>query len=77
MGHFSTTFKESNTIILCKPKKPNYSITNAYRPIALECTLEKSSKVSSQKQSHTSPRPTSFSQPATLAANLADLQKML
>jgi hypothetical protein len=40
-GHFPTIFKESNTLILRKPKKPDYSKPNAYRPIALECTIGK------------------------------------
>jgi len=40
-GHFPTIFKESTTLILRKPKKPDYSKPNAYRPIALECTIGK------------------------------------
>ena len=40
-GHFPTIFKESNTLVLRKPKKPDYSKPNAYRPIALECTIGK------------------------------------
>jgi len=40
-GHFPTIFKESTTLVLRKPKKPDYSKPNAYRPIALECTIGK------------------------------------
>jgi Reverse transcriptase (RNA-dependent DNA polymerase) len=40
-GHFPTVFKELVTLVLHKPKKPDYTKANAYRPIALECTLGK------------------------------------
>src|SRR5579859_7734998 len=40
-GHFPTIFKESTTLVLRKPKKPNYTKPNAYRPITLECTIGK------------------------------------
>ena len=40
-GHFPTIFKESTTLVLRKPKKPDYSKPNAYRPIALESTIGK------------------------------------
>jgi hypothetical protein len=40
-GHFLMIFKESTMLILCKPKKPDYSKPNTYRPIALECTIGK------------------------------------
>jgi hypothetical protein len=39
--HFPTTFKESMTLVLRKPKKPDYTKPNAYRPIALESTIGK------------------------------------
>ena len=40
-GHFPTIFKESRTLVLRKPKKPDYTKPNAYRPIALESTIGK------------------------------------
>jgi ribonuclease HI len=39
--HFPTIFKESKTLVLRKPTKPDYTKPNAYRPIALECTIGK------------------------------------
>ena len=39
--HFPTIFKESMTLVLRKPKKPDYTKPNAYRPIALESTIGK------------------------------------
>ena len=39
--HFPMIFKESTTLILRKSKKPDYSKSNAYRSIALECTIGK------------------------------------
>src|SRR5579859_6839990 len=41
IGHFPTIFKESTTLVLQKPRKPDYTRPNAYRPIALECTIGK------------------------------------
>lgn len=41
IGHFLQTFKETVTLVLCKPNKPNYTKPNAYRPIALENTVDK------------------------------------
>ena len=38
-GHFPTPFKETITIILRKPNKPDYTKPNAYRPIALKKTI--------------------------------------
>src|SRR5205814_8574441 len=40
-GHFPQPFKETITLVLRKPNKPNYTKTNAYRPIALENTIGK------------------------------------
>jgi hypothetical protein len=40
-GHFPTIFKQSTMLVLRKPKKPDYSKPNAYRPITLECTIGK------------------------------------
>ena len=40
-GHFPSAFKESTTLVLRKPNKPDYTKPNAYRPIALESTLGK------------------------------------
>ena len=34
-------YKQSLTVVLRKPNKPNYTKPNAYRPIALECTIGK------------------------------------
>ena len=41
MGYFPSTFKKTLTIVLRKPNKPDYTKPNAYRPIALECTIGK------------------------------------
>jgi ribonuclease HI len=40
-GHFPQSFKETITLVLRKPNKPNYTKPNAYRPIALESTIGK------------------------------------
>jgi ribonuclease HI len=40
-GHFPRPFRETVTLVLRKPNKPNYTKPNAYRPIALENTLGK------------------------------------
>ena len=40
-GHFPQPFKETITLVLRKPNKPNYTKPNAYRPIALENTIGK------------------------------------
>ena len=40
-GYFPSTFKKTLTIVLRKPNKPDYTKPNAYRPIALECTIGK------------------------------------
>ena len=40
-GHFPQPFKETITLVLRKPNKPNYTKPNAYRPIALESTIGK------------------------------------
>ena len=40
-SHFPTNFKESTTLVLRKPKRPDYTKPNAYRPIALENTIGK------------------------------------
>ena len=39
--HYPTPFKETTTIVIRKPGKPDYTKPNAYRPIALENTLGK------------------------------------
>jgi hypothetical protein len=41
IGHFPQPFKETITLVLRKPNKPNYTKPNAYRPIALESTIGK------------------------------------
>ena len=41
LGHFPKPFKQTNMVVLRKPGKPDYTITKAYRPIALEKTLGK------------------------------------
>src|SRR5204863_9763860 len=41
LGHFPKPFKQTNMVVLRKPGKPDYTITKAYRPIALENTLGK------------------------------------
>ena len=41
LGYFPKCFKQTNTVILRKPGKPDYTATKAYRPIALENTLGK------------------------------------
>jgi ribonuclease HI len=40
-GHFPSIYKKTLTIVLRKPNKPDYTKPNAYRPIALECTIGK------------------------------------
>ena len=40
-GYFPSTFKKTLTVVLRKPNKPDYTKPNAYRPIALECTIGK------------------------------------
>ena len=40
-GHFPKPFKHTTTIVLRKPGKPDYTVSKAYRPIALENTLGK------------------------------------
>jgi len=40
-GHFPSPFKKTLTVVLRKPSKPDYTKPNAYRPIALECTIGK------------------------------------
>jgi hypothetical protein len=41
LGHFPHIFKETTTVVLHKPNKPDYSKSKAYRPIALESTIGK------------------------------------
>ena len=41
IGHFPKAFRTSNTVVLRKPAKPDYTKSKAYRPIALENTLGK------------------------------------
>ena len=41
LGHFPKCFKNTDTIVLRKPAKPDYTQAKAYRPIALENTLGK------------------------------------
>src|SRR5437667_6298884 len=40
-GHFPRSYKETTTLVLRKPNKPNYTKPNAYCPIALENTIGK------------------------------------
>jgi hypothetical protein len=40
-GHFPTEWRSATTAIIRKANKPDYSDPNAYRPIALLCTLGK------------------------------------
>ena len=40
-GHFPSIFKGTTTIVLRKRQRPDYTKPNAYRPIALECTIGK------------------------------------
>ena len=40
-GYYYKPWRESITVVLCKPGKPNYSVPKAYRPIALLCTIAK------------------------------------
>jgi hypothetical protein len=39
--YFPKQFRAARTIVLCKPSKPDYSDTGAWRPIALLSTLGK------------------------------------
>ena len=39
LGYFPQVFKETTTIVLRKPSKPDYTKAKAYRPIALESTM--------------------------------------
>ena len=41
LGHFPKPFKQTTTVVLRKPGKADYTVTKAYRPIALENTLDK------------------------------------
>jgi hypothetical protein len=41
LGYFPTVLKETVTIVLRKPEKPDYTVPKAYRPIALENTIGK------------------------------------
>jgi len=41
MGHFPSPFKNTLTVVLRKPNKPDYTKPSAYRPIALESTIGK------------------------------------
>src|SRR5216110_195975 len=41
LGHFPKPFKQTNMVVLRKPGKPDYTVTKAYQPIALENTLGK------------------------------------
>jgi hypothetical protein len=40
-GYYYKPWRESITVILCKPGKPDYSVPKAYQPIALLCTIAK------------------------------------
>jgi ribonuclease HI len=40
-GHFPKPFKQTITVVLRKPSKPDYTKVKAYRPIALENTIGK------------------------------------
>jgi len=41
LGYFPKAFKRTKTIVLRKPGKPDYTLSKAYRPIALENTIGK------------------------------------
>ena len=41
IGFYPTPWRTATSLILCKPKRPDYSAPNAYRPIALLCTMGK------------------------------------
>ena len=41
LGHFPKPFKHTTTVVLRKPRRPDYTKVKAYRPIALENTLGK------------------------------------
>jgi hypothetical protein len=41
IGHYPAAWRDATTLILRKPKRPDYSAPNAYRPIALLCTMGK------------------------------------
>ena len=41
LGHFPKPFKQTTTVVLRKPSRPDYTKVKAYRPIALENTLGK------------------------------------
>ena len=41
LGYFPKSFKQTTTVILRKPNRPDYTKVKAYRPIALENTLGK------------------------------------
>jgi len=41
LGYFPKAFKETTTVVLRKPGKPDYTKSKAYRPIALENTIGK------------------------------------
>jgi hypothetical protein len=40
-GYYYKPWRESITVVLRKPGKPNYSVPKAYQPIALLCTIAK------------------------------------
>ena len=40
-GYYPAQWRNATTLILRKPKRPDYSMPNAYRPIALLCTMGK------------------------------------
>ena len=41
LGYFPKAFKETKTIVMRKPGKSDYTVSKAYRPIALENTIGK------------------------------------
>ena len=41
VGYFPKTFRNTTTVVLRKPAKPDYTKSKAYRPIALENTMGK------------------------------------
>ena len=41
LGYFPKSFKHTTTVVLRKPRRPDYTKVKAYRPIALENTLGK------------------------------------
>ena len=41
VGYYLAQWRNATTLILWKPKHPDYLVPNAYQPIALLCTMGK------------------------------------